>query len=95
MKPETEELKEKIELFFDKKDVSTTDRYFITKSLQEDYWDEIASDGPTEPEEEPEDEFEDEFDEDNDDIELPEEKEEKDHKKGIKNLLKKPLIKVK
>jgi len=44
-----EELKVAIDKFFDKKDVSVESRYFVTKMMNEEYWEQILNDGSDDP----------------------------------------------
>jgi len=109
MANEVEEIKQKINNFMDKKGLDSQSKYFITKALNEEYWDEIQE----EPEEE-QDEL-DEFEEDatpeeenqlepeeknqlepEEDLEIdPKPRVKKNHEQGIKNILNMPKVKFK
>ena len=45
MMDEMEQLKTSIDNFFEKKDVSLESRYFLTKLMNEEYWELIVNDG--------------------------------------------------
>ena len=67
---EAEKVKEIINAFFDKRELDLEDRYFITKSLSEEYWDDIKAEQDDEEEEEEEQPTEDDpVDEDTEELE--------------------------
>jgi len=106
-----EQLKTSVDNFFEKKDVSLESRYFITKLMNEEYWELIVNDGQepqpgdydfeeeVEEGKEEEEDFEDVVDDD-----LPEEipdlvleppRPPVPLKKSVKSLFKKQIVKTK
>ena len=101
MSEELDNIKEKLDAYLDKKGLSTKDRYFVTKSLSDDYLSDVLDDEDVSPDDFDVDEVSD------DDAELyeptPEELDEVEddahkpvnHKNGIGGLIKKSAPKIK